>query len=250
MTAGTACSATLERVDLQSAAAARRPSPVITLRDFFSPQGPGTAACLGCHDNVRCRRARVPEHRDVPALLRRGVRVVSRRREGLGRRQGPRPVEGVSARGGRSAAAPAGSPMKRKGIAMSMKPWVLGGIGALVLAGLSAGPALAQQPAPRHQAEKADAAGLRRLPRPGQGVRRQSAHAHPGVAPGASRARTTRPATPATARASSTWNRAARTSRTSAPSTGARERSSASPATRATRNTRPSRRAFTPPRRP
>lgn len=25
--------------------------PVITLRDYFSPQGPGTAACLGCHDN-------------------------------------------------------------------------------------------------------------------------------------------------------------------------------------------------------
>jgi OmcA/MtrC family decaheme c-type cytochrome len=24
--------------------------PVITLRDYFSPQGPGTAACLGCHD--------------------------------------------------------------------------------------------------------------------------------------------------------------------------------------------------------
>ncbi|MGZ8810799.1 MAG: OmcA/MtrC family decaheme c-type cytochrome [Thermoanaerobaculia bacterium] len=24
---------------------------VITLRDYFSPQGPGTAACLGCHDN-------------------------------------------------------------------------------------------------------------------------------------------------------------------------------------------------------
>jgi OmcA/MtrC family decaheme c-type cytochrome len=26
--------------------------PVITQRDFFSPQGPATAACLGCHDNV------------------------------------------------------------------------------------------------------------------------------------------------------------------------------------------------------
>lgn len=26
--------------------------PVVTMRDFFSPQGPGTAACLGCHDNV------------------------------------------------------------------------------------------------------------------------------------------------------------------------------------------------------
>ncbi|MCM2316604.1 MAG: OmcA/MtrC family decaheme c-type cytochrome [Thermoanaerobaculia bacterium] len=25
--------------------------PVVTLRDFFSPQGPGTASCLGCHDN-------------------------------------------------------------------------------------------------------------------------------------------------------------------------------------------------------
>lgn len=25
--------------------------PVTTLRDYFSPQGPGTAACLGCHDN-------------------------------------------------------------------------------------------------------------------------------------------------------------------------------------------------------
>ncbi|MFA6957476.1 MAG: OmcA/MtrC family decaheme c-type cytochrome [Thermoanaerobaculia bacterium] len=25
--------------------------PVLTERDFFSPQGPGTAACLGCHDN-------------------------------------------------------------------------------------------------------------------------------------------------------------------------------------------------------
>lgn len=26
--------------------------PAITQRDFFSPQGPGTAGCLGCHDNV------------------------------------------------------------------------------------------------------------------------------------------------------------------------------------------------------
>ena len=26
-------------------------SPVMTLRDFFTPQGPGTAACLGCHDS-------------------------------------------------------------------------------------------------------------------------------------------------------------------------------------------------------
>ena len=26
-------------------------SSVTTLRDYFSPQGPGTAACLGCHDN-------------------------------------------------------------------------------------------------------------------------------------------------------------------------------------------------------
>lgn len=26
--------------------------PVITQRDFFSPQGPATAACTGCHDNV------------------------------------------------------------------------------------------------------------------------------------------------------------------------------------------------------
>ncbi len=26
--------------------------PVITLRDYFSPQGPATAACLGCHDNI------------------------------------------------------------------------------------------------------------------------------------------------------------------------------------------------------
>ena len=26
--------------------------PVVTLRDFFSPQGPATAACTGCHDNV------------------------------------------------------------------------------------------------------------------------------------------------------------------------------------------------------
>jgi OmcA/MtrC family decaheme c-type cytochrome len=26
--------------------------PVVTQRDFFSPQGPATAACLGCHDNV------------------------------------------------------------------------------------------------------------------------------------------------------------------------------------------------------
>ncbi len=25
--------------------------PVVTLRDYFSPQGPGTAGCLGCHDN-------------------------------------------------------------------------------------------------------------------------------------------------------------------------------------------------------
>ena len=32
---------------------------------------------------------------------------------------------------------------------MSMKPWVLGGIGVLVLAGLSAGPILGQQPAPQ-----------------------------------------------------------------------------------------------------
>lgn len=26
-------------------------APVVTLRDYFSPQGPGTASCLGCHDN-------------------------------------------------------------------------------------------------------------------------------------------------------------------------------------------------------
>jgi OmcA/MtrC family decaheme c-type cytochrome len=26
--------------------------PVVTQRDFFSPQGPATAACTGCHDNV------------------------------------------------------------------------------------------------------------------------------------------------------------------------------------------------------
>lgn len=26
--------------------------PVVTQRDFFTPQGPATAACLGCHDNV------------------------------------------------------------------------------------------------------------------------------------------------------------------------------------------------------
>ena len=26
--------------------------PVVTQRDFFSPQGPATAACLGCHDNI------------------------------------------------------------------------------------------------------------------------------------------------------------------------------------------------------
>jgi hypothetical protein len=24
---------------------------VVTLRDYFSPQGPATAACLGCHDS-------------------------------------------------------------------------------------------------------------------------------------------------------------------------------------------------------
>jgi DmsE family decaheme c-type cytochrome len=39
---------------------------------------------------------------------------------------------------------------------MGMKPWVLGGIGALVLAGLSAGPVLGQAPSPK--AEKAEAA--------------------------------------------------------------------------------------------
>ena len=26
--------------------------PVITLRDYFSPQGPATSACLGCHDTI------------------------------------------------------------------------------------------------------------------------------------------------------------------------------------------------------
>jgi len=26
-------------------------APVVTPRDYFSPQGPGTASCLGCHDN-------------------------------------------------------------------------------------------------------------------------------------------------------------------------------------------------------
>jgi OmcA/MtrC family decaheme c-type cytochrome len=26
--------------------------PVITLRDYFSPHGPGTAACLSCHDSI------------------------------------------------------------------------------------------------------------------------------------------------------------------------------------------------------
>lgn len=30
---------------------AKGASPVTTLRDYFSPQGPATAACLGCHDN-------------------------------------------------------------------------------------------------------------------------------------------------------------------------------------------------------
>jgi len=30
----------------------RDAEPVVTQRDYFSPQGPGTAACLGCHDNV------------------------------------------------------------------------------------------------------------------------------------------------------------------------------------------------------
>jgi DmsE family decaheme c-type cytochrome len=39
---------------------------------------------------------------------------------------------------------------------MSMKPWALGGIGVLVLAGLSAGPALAQQPTPANP-QKTDA---------------------------------------------------------------------------------------------
>jgi len=39
---------------------------------------------------------------------------------------------------------------------MAMKPWVLGGIGALVLTGLSAGPAYAQTPPPK--AENAEAA--------------------------------------------------------------------------------------------
>lgn len=39
---------------------------------------------------------------------------------------------------------------------MAMKPWVLGGIGALVLAGLSAGPAYAQAPPPK--TEKTEAA--------------------------------------------------------------------------------------------
>ena len=39
-----------------NAAAASLPPPptagaVITLRDYFTPQGPGTAACLGCHDS-------------------------------------------------------------------------------------------------------------------------------------------------------------------------------------------------------
>ncbi len=26
-------------------------NPVVALRDYFTPQGPATAACLGCHDN-------------------------------------------------------------------------------------------------------------------------------------------------------------------------------------------------------
>lgn len=30
---------------------AKGADPVITLRDYFSPQGPGTASCLGCHDS-------------------------------------------------------------------------------------------------------------------------------------------------------------------------------------------------------
>jgi OmcA/MtrC family decaheme c-type cytochrome len=30
---------------------AKGADPVITMRDYFSPQGPGTAACLGCHDS-------------------------------------------------------------------------------------------------------------------------------------------------------------------------------------------------------
>lgn len=35
----------------QNVPPAKGADPVVTKRDFFSPQGPGTAACLGCHDN-------------------------------------------------------------------------------------------------------------------------------------------------------------------------------------------------------
>ena len=45
--------------------------------------------------------------------------------------------------------------MKGEGEAMSMKPWVLGGIGALVLVGLSAGPALSQTAPAKAQATDA-----------------------------------------------------------------------------------------------
>ena len=34
------------------------PLDVITQRDYFTPQGPGTAACLGCHDTATRRRTR------------------------------------------------------------------------------------------------------------------------------------------------------------------------------------------------
>ena len=49
-TAATARSAT-RRSGVQPPARRRAPTPVMTPRDYFTPQGPGTAACLGCHDN-------------------------------------------------------------------------------------------------------------------------------------------------------------------------------------------------------
>ena len=67
---------------------------VTTLRDYFTPQGPGHRGLPRLPRQQGCRRARVPEHGHLPRRddPRRGVRNMPRHGQGLGGRKGARAV--------------------------------------------------------------------------------------------------------------------------------------------------------------